>query len=575
MTATNSSSNSGSILSFRDALVGAGIDKDIVEAAISHVRLTGEPLEDVLQRSAPLSEHQLGAAFAAALELPFEPLLGEKRVPPIFLDKVPVEFAREAQCVAIGRHGNLLRVATSRPFSGELLDEVARLTRKAVEPVVAIREEVVALVNRAFSQQRSLVDEMLDTPEEDIEALANSIQPGEDLMDLADKAPVVRLVNMFLFQALKMRASDVHIQPFEDRLQVRFRIDGVLYPMFSPPKKVQDAITSRVKVMANMDIAERRLPQDGRTSVRLGNNEVDLRVSSIPTAYGERIVLRLLDKKANVMTLPDLGYYAEDLERFRRLLALPHGLILVTGPTGSGKTTTLYAGLLEINAAETNIITIEDPIEYQLSGVSQIQVSEKKGMTFASGLRSILRQDPDVIMVGEIRDVETASIAIEASNTGHLVFSTLHTNDSASAAIRLLDLGVEPYLLSSSLAGVIAQRLVRLNCPRCSVPYIPDKDMLKLADLKEANLEGRNIRKGTGCDFCMNTGYFQRKGIYEMMVVDGGIRTLIYKQNTAASIKTTAVASGMRTLRSDGFEKFYSGQTTLREVLRVTQMDVI
>jgi len=574
MTTTDSQAKDAPTTSFMAALANAGIDREIIEAAISHVRRTGEPLEDVLQRSVPLSEHQLAAAVAAALDLPFEPVLAEKRVPAVFLDKVPVEFARAAQCVAIGQNGDLLHVATSRPLLPELLDEVARLTRKAVQPVVAIREEVVSLVSRAFAKQKSLVDEMLETPEEDIEELAKAIQPGEDLLDLADKAPVVRLVNMILFQALKMRASDVHIQPFENHVQVRFRIDGILYPMFSPPKKVQDAIASRVKVMSNMDIAERRLPQDGRTSVRLGPNEVDLRVSSIPTAHGERLVLRLLDKKANILTLEDLGFRAEDLKRLRRLLRMPHGLILVTGPTGSGKTTTLYAALLELNSAETNIIMIEDPIEYQLAGVSQIQVSEKKGMTFASGLRSILRQDPDAIMVGEIRDLETATIAIQASNTGHLVFSTLHTNDSASAAIRLLDLGVEPYLLSSSLAGVIAQRLVRLNCPRCATSYMPDEEILSLAELKEEDLAQYDLKKGTGCDYCMHTGFHQRTGIYEMMVVDQGIRTLIYKRNTAASIKTTAIASGMRTLRAHGFEKFFAGQTTLREVMRVTQMDV-
>ena len=359
--------------------------------------------------------------------------------------------------------------------------------------MLAPRTEITSLINRGYKNKAGIVDETMEgLREDDILKEAEAIDASEDLLATANKAPVIRLVNMILFNALKMRASDVHFQPFVDRLQVRYRIDGVLYDMESPPKKVQDAILSRIKVMGEMDIAERRMPQDGRASVKIGDADVDIRISSVPTSHGERIVLRLLDKSARLYQMEEIGLEHENLEAVKRYIAYQHGIILVTGPTGSGKSTTLYASLQKVDSAKLNVITLEDPIEYQLDGISQIQINEKKGLTFAVGLRHLLRQDPDIMMVGEIRDVETARIAIQAALTGHLVYSTLHTNDAASTVTRLVDIGLEPYLVASSIICVIAQRLVRRICPECKGQFEPDEQ--EMFDLKSIGLEHRPVR---------------------------------------------------------------------------------
>jgi general secretion pathway protein E len=381
---------------------------------------------------------------------------------------------------------------------------------------------------------------------------------------------------MVLFQALKMRASDVHLQPYEDRLQIRYRIDGLLYDMETVPKKVQDAVVSRVKVMGKMDIAERRIPQDGRATIKIGEAEVDVRISSVPTNHGERIVMRLLDKTTNVYKLDEIGLSPEHLTVMRKVIHMAHGIIFITGPTGSGKTTTLYAILGEVNAAEKNVITIEDPIEYHLAGVSQIQVANKKGLTFAAGLRSLLRQDPDVMMVGEVRDEETARIAIQAALTGHLVFSTLHTNDSAGAVSRMLDIGVEPYLVASSLIAVVAQRLVRVICKECRISHDPtpeDLQIMRDVKLSLTDLPEGKLHKGRGCDNCFNTGYVGRTAIYEVMTIGEKVRELCVQRASASVIKRAALEEGLVTLRGDGLRKVRLGQTTLQEVLRVTQMD--
>jgi len=426
------------------------------------------------------------------------------------------------------------------------------------------------------------VDEALDDLDEEegiVNLSAEALEDGEDLLDVANKAPIIKLVNMILFQALKMRASDVHIQPYADRVQVRYRVDGILYDMESAPKKIQDAIISRIKVMSKMDIAERRLPQDGRATLRIGQGDVDVRISSVPSSNGERIVMRLLDKTARVYRLEEIGLDSDNLAMLRKYIAYTHGIIFVTGPTGSGKTTTLYAGLTEINAAEKNILTIEDPIEYNIDGISQVQVNNKKGLTFAAGLRSFLRQDPDVMMVGEVRDNETAEIAIRAALTGHMVLSTLHTNDSASAVTRMLDIGVEPYLVSSSVLLVIAQRLVRLICPKCKKQVAPDKSTVK--KLKEAGIapdafaDGK-VWIGEGCDYCFNSGYVDRTAIYEMLPVDDGVKDQIMDRAGASIIKKSAIERGsLNTLRMDGIQKVLRGATTIDEILRVTQLDVV
>ncbi|MCA8952932.1 MAG: type II/IV secretion system protein, partial [Planctomycetes bacterium] len=378
--------------------------------------------------------------------------------------------------------------------------------------------------------------------------------------------------------ALKLRASDIHLQPYADRLQVRMRIDGVLYDMESIPKRAQEAIVSRVKVMGKMDIAERRLPQDGRAAIRIGDGDVDVRISTVPVAGGERIVFRILDKTSKVYSLDQIGLEEEEQRTINRYINYSHGIIFVTGPTGSGKTTTLYACLDAINAPDLNILTIEDPVEYNLDGISQVQVNTKKGLTFAAGLRSFLRQDPDVMMVGEVRDTETADIAIRAALTGHLVFSTVHTNDSASTITRLIDIGLEPYLVSSSLLLVIAQRLLRTICPNCSEPVKPDqKQLYLLEDLKltaDQFKDGR-LLVGRGCDECFNSGFAGRTAIYEVMPIDTAIQEQVVNKATASEIKRGAIERGLSTLRMNGVAKLLAGLTTPDEVVRVTQLDVV
>ncbi|MHC4724012.1 MAG: GspE/PulE family protein [Planctomycetota bacterium] len=422
------------------------------------------------------------------------------------------------------------------------------------------------------------VAEELDS--QNLDQLVDEVATSDDLLDVVNRPPVIRLVNDILFRALQLRASDIHIHPYETKIQIRYRIDGILYDTLSLNRNVLPLIISRIKVMSGMDIAERRLPQDGRCSVRIGQREVDLRISTVPTSFGERCVSRLLDKSTGLLGLNELGLWKDDLKKFDTLLNRSHGVIFVTGPTGSGKSTTLYACLNRINSAEKNIMTIEDPIEYQLEGISQMQVAGKKGMNFANSLRHVLRQDPDVIMVGEVRDIETARMAIQSSLTGHLVFSTLHTNDSAGAVTRLLDLGLEPYLVSSSVIAVLAQRLVRKICSDCKEEYEPPPQELRALGLGNGRLsldqkESQKFYRGTGCDRCFQTGYRGRTGVYELMLVDEETQDFIYRRETAGKIKRQALEVGMQTLRMDGARKVLSGTTTIAEVLRVTQADVI
>jgi general secretion pathway protein E len=410
---------------------------------------------------------------------------------------------------------------------------------------------------------------------ESLDSLATALRDEpRDLLEAADEAPIIKLVNSLLFEAAKKRASDIHIEPFERDLLIRYRIDGVLYNVLTPPKRLQASIISRVKIMAGLNIAEKRLPQDGRISIKIAGRDVDIRVSAIPTAHGERLVLRLLDKGNLLLQLTEIGLDEARLKILSHLVRLSHGIVLVTGPTGSGKTTTLYAALNTINAPEKNIITIEDPIEYQLRGVGQMQVNPKINLTFAAGLRSILRQDPDVIMVGEIRDGETAEIAIHASLTGHLVFSTLHTNDAAGAITRLLDMGIEPFLVASSLVAIVAQRLVRVLCPACRQSYRPSPDEVAKLGVNGERASTATWFRAGGCPECLSTGYRGRTGIYEILVLDDELRSLVLAKTDANAIKARAMEHGMRTLRDDGAQKVASGITTTEEVLRVTSEDV-
>ena len=554
------------------------LDDERLEEVFRLEAETGQTFERIMLHKGYMSENDLLRTLAHALELPYLPSLSDRLVPDDFVSNVPVGFARNYALVAVGRENGVMRVATAFPLETHPMDDLASMVQCELEPVLAPRAEITSLINRAYKNKAAgLVDETMEgLREDDILKEAAAIDDSEDLLATANKAPIIRLVNMILFNALKMRASDVHFQPFPDRLQVRYRIDGVLYDMEAPPKKVQDAILSRLKVQAGMDIAERRMPQDGRATVKIGDSDVDIRISAVPTNHGERIVLRLLDKSARLYGLEEIGLESDNLRKVEQYINYQHGIILVTGPTGSGKSTTLYAALQRVNSSQENVITLEDPIEYHIAGISQIQINEKKGLTFAKGLRHLLRQDPDIMMVGEIRDVETARIAIQAALTGHLVYSTLHTNDAASTMTRLVDIGIESYLVASSVICVIAQRLVRQICPTCRAEQEPTVEELR--DLKAINLSidafpNGKLFHGAGCPSCFNTGYIDRTGIYEVMPVDEILKDQIMDRKSASVIKKSAIERGLRTLRMDGAQKVLHGVTTPAEVLRVTQLD--
>lgn len=551
------------------------LGQDQLQSALTESGVRGRPLDQVLAEDGRMTEEQVLRHLGEALGLEYRPELRARDVPSDFKDKVPAMFARRHGLIGIGHENGSMLLATCSPLNTNPIEDVEKRVGQPLKLVLAPRSEVASAIDTAYEDRMDVVDEIVEELDESaMESLAYQIGTTDDLLDVVNKPPVIRLVNSVLFRALKMRASDVHIHPYENKLQVRYRIDGVLYDVFSPARSVHPLITSRIKVMAGMDIAERRMPQDGRCSVKIGDREVDLRVSIVPTAFGERTVLRLLDKSSGVYDLQHLGMDDNLRDNMLSLINSSHGIIFVTGPTGSGKTTTLYSCLNRINSAEKNVLTIEDPIEYQLQGISQIQVATKKGLTFATTLRHVVRQDPDVVMVGEVRDLETARLAIQASLTGHLVFSTLHTNDAPSTVARLLDLGVEPYLVSSSLLAVMAQRLVRRVCQHCKEPYKADPRVLDQLELSHLVRPDSVFWQGKGCDECLGTGYHGRTGIYELLMVDDVVRGQIQRHDSAAMMKSTAVERGMKTLRMDGALKAMSGETTLDEVLRVTQRDV-
>ncbi|MCG8567640.1 MAG: Flp pilus assembly complex ATPase component TadA, partial [Desulfobacterales bacterium] len=406
---------------------------------------------------------------------------------------------------------------------------------------------------------------------EDDDSLISQISQTSDLLDDTSDAPIIKLVNHIISQSVKAKASDIHIEPGPENIKVRYRIDGILYDLLESPNWLQSPLTTRIKVMADMDIAEKRLPQDSRIEVRIGNRDIDIRISTIPTALGERIVMRLLDKSSSLLALSEFGIAQESLDLIRHLSSLPNGIVLMTGPTGSGKTTSLYAMLSEINKPDINIITVEDPVEYKLDGISQIQVNPKIGLTFAKSLRSIVRQDPDVILIGEIRDQETASIAVQSALTGHLVFSTLHTNDAASAVTRLVDIGIEPFLITSAVRAVMAQRLIRLLCPHCKEAYTPEESALNTLGLSGDACGDRKIFRAKGCPECFQTGYKGRMPIFEILILNEAQKALILNTSDASKIQAAAVDDHMTTLLQDGINKIFQGITTIEEVLRVTQ----
>jgi general secretion pathway protein E len=494
--------------------------------------------------------------------------------------KLPLEFLKKQSAIPLLLENGNVTIALAEPLNIEAYDAISsvittmgRVTDPECDRIVCPASEIEHAISRCYYQNTHAENDdhenkLHDYGHEDDASSAKA----EDLLNIASKAPVVKLVNNIFFQAVHSRASDIHIEPYEKEARVRFRVDGVLHDVLSVPKQQVSSLVSRLKIMANLNIAERRLPQDGQSRIKIGNDFMDVRVSVIPTLGGERVTLRLLDKSCGKLALEQTGFSREILDNFRSLIGLAHGIVLLTGPTGSGKTTTLYAAMNELNCEERNILTVEDPIEYQLAGVGQMQIKPKIDLTFANCLRHILRQDPDVIMVGEIRDVETAEIAIQASLTGHLVLSTLHTNDAASAVTRLIDMGIEPYLISSSVVAVMAQRLLRVICPNCKNPYTPSPEVISLWNRNHNTLTPQDkFYKGQGCENCLQTGYLGRTGIFELLVVDDDIRQLILKRSGAHIIKETAIKKGMTTLQQDGMQRAIAELTTLEEVSRVTQ----
>jgi general secretion pathway protein E len=554
-----------------------GLSEAKLLEALNVQQTKGGRLGEALLKIRAIEEDLLLQALAMQFEMPWLPHLDVAQVDPEWIKKVPIHFARRYRVLPLKVDDGAIVVATTDPLETAALDDLRLLLGMPVKAVLTSAMSLMSCLNRAYDEatSRTGAEQVMEdiTASENLDKIAHELDEPQDLLDATDEAPIIRLVNSVLFQAVRQRASDIHFESFERGLVVRYRIDGVLYPILTPPKHLQSSIIARLKIMAGLNIAEKRLPQDGRFAIRTAGKDVDLRVSVLPTSHGERVVLRLLEKENRLLNLSEMGFAPDRLRTIQQLIRLTHGILLVTGPTGSGKTTTLYAALSEINAPDKNIITVEDPVEYQLLGIGQMQVNPKINLTFAAGLRSILRQDPDVIMIGEIRDRETAEIAIHASLTGHLVFSTLHTNDAASAATRLIDMGIEPFLVASSVVAVLAQRLIRKVCQDCKQAYQPDDEELIRLGIVPGKTKPTFYR-GSGCPSCTQTGYRGRTGIHELLVLDDEIRRLIGNKADAAAIRQSAVSRGMVLLKEEAAEKIFAGITTTEEVMRMTQQEV-
>lgn len=537
-----------------------------------HAQRKGLDLTEALVQSGFLDEKQILTLLSDATGVPFRLELPSGSSAPPLPRTLPIQFARKHNIFPFrDPEDGALYVAASA-VDDEVLENVRTLFSEEVRPVLSARRSISEAINRTYERSSESAGDVIENLENgDLAVRVSDLEEPQDLLDASDEAPIINFVNSVLYEAVKERASDIHVEPFEDDLSVRYRVDGVLHNAHSLSKKLHSPILSRVKIMASLDIAEKRLPQDGRIRIKIAGKDIDIRVSTVPTSFGERAVLRLLDRSQVLLGLSDIGMGDDHLKAIEKVTNSSHGITLVTGPTGSGKTTTLYGALTRINSADKNIITVEDPVEYQLAGISQIQVNPRIDLTFANGLRSILRQDPNVIMVGEIRDLETAEIAIQASLTGHLVFSTLHTNDAAGAVTRLIDMGVEPFLVASSVNAILAQRLVRMICTHCREQYEPLPEELDEMGIGIKELPAGGLYRGAGCAQCLDTGYLGRTGIYELLMVTDPIKSTVLRNPDSGSIKKAALAEGMRTLRSDGAQKILKGITTLEEVLRVTQ----
>ncbi len=547
--------------------------KLITSAQLKQARASRKPserIEHCLVRLGFITERDYLEIYSEQLSIPLVDL-SEIEIDPVLLGETPSKVVHRDRVIPIDRHDGTIRVATNNPFNLYAFDELRMLMGAKIETVLATGEEISRIIKQHYGVGGHTVEAMIG--ESDVEVVSAVDPDNADLIEQAQEATVVKLVNEILLEAIRDRASDVHIEPYEDDLRIRYRIDGVLHTTNVPPeiRRFHAAIVSRIKILSNLNIAEKRLPQDGGFKIKAQNRDIDLRVSVIPTAFGGAVVMRILDKQSVLLSLDRLGLIDEALTGIEHLISQPYGIILVTGPTGSGKTTTLYAALNTIRTDTIKILTIEDPIEYYLDGIQQVQVKPHIGLTFASGLRSFLRHDPDVILVGEIRDLETAEVAINASLTGHLVFSTLHTNDAATSTTRLLDMGVEPFLVSSAVSGVLGQRLVRRICKGCREEYTPDPGDVPSDFTVEP---GMKLYRGAGCRDCRNTGYRGRMGIFELLTVTDELREMIVKRRSATEILVVAREQGLKIMREDGWAKVLKGMTTVEEVVRVTKIDV-
>jgi len=536
-------------------------------------------LETLVQQGV-LPSRKVAELLAAEFSMPMAPDLTTLRISGDILELVPRAVAARHRLLPLGRDGNKLRIAIADPLDTDGIDALGYVVKMPMEPMVATAEEITAAIDRFYGKDGNSIDDLLNDLSDKTaggEDAAVTTEPGAEADPATTEAdaPIVKLVHQIIIEAIQRRASDIHIEPLEKRFRVRYRIDGVLIEVENPPKRLQLSIISRLKIMANISIAEKRIPQDGRIQIAAGGKQLDLRVSSLPTAHGESIVMRILDKEGLTLGLPELGFLSDDAATFERLIQLPDGILLVTGPTGSGKTTTLYGCLHFINKPDRKIITVEDPVEYQLNGINQVPVRHDVGMTFASALRAMLRQAPNIVMVGEIRDLETAEIAINASLTGHMVFSTLHTNDAPGAVTRLIDIGVKPFLVSTSLRAIMAQRLVRKICRHCKRPYLPDAKEVRSLNINPAQAAAATFAKGDGCGDCNSTGYRGRMGIFEIFVINEEIQKMIYEGAGTAKLRERARSLGMRTMREDGARKVTAGLTTIEEVVSITVGDAI
>ncbi|HVS53895.1 MAG TPA: type II secretion system ATPase GspE [Opitutaceae bacterium] len=564
------------------ALERGVLKKSQVEAARSSAAGRGTDVGpagvlEILLNQGALDARQIAELLAREFGMTMAPDLANVRITGDTLELVPRAFAARHRVLPLAREGGRLRVAIADPLDTDGVDALGHLLKLPIDPVVATDDEITAAIDRFYGKDANSIDDLLN----DLSvggangeaAVTTEAHTAADASDTDADAPIIRLVHQIILEAIQRRASDIHLEPLEKRFRVRYRIDGVLLEVENPPKRLQLSIVSRLKIMANISIAEKRVPQDGRIQINAGGKQLDLRVSSLPTAHGESIVMRILDKEGLQLGLPELGFFSDDAATFEKLITLPDGILLVTGPTGSGKTTTLYGCLHYINKPDRKIITVEDPVEYQLNGINQVPVRHDVGMTFASALRAMLRQAPNIVMVGEIRDLETAEIAINASLTGHMVFSTLHTNDAPGAVTRLIDIGVKPFLVSTSLRAVMAQRLVRKICPHCKRPCVPDAKELRALNLGGAQLADAAFARGDGCAECNATGYRGRMGIFEIFVVNEEIQRMIYEHVGTAQLREKARALGMRTMREDGARKVIAGLTTIEEVVSITVGD--